>query len=240
LKSHKLPSIQFYPGDWKKDPGVQSLPFHDRGVWFEIMLLMHESTERGKLLLNGKPMPNEALARQLGLDNQILESSLTKILDYGVASKDENGALINRRMVRDEEIRKIHKKCGKMGGNPALVNQMDNQTTTPQVNQKPTPSSSSSSSSSSSDNTEEVASLPAPLKTGKIQKLSDEEWLKSIEPNYPGIDVPGEIRKMSSWLTLRPTRKMTRRFVLNWLNNADKVMSTTKPEQVWSENTPYQ
>ena len=83
----KLPAIQFYPGDWRKDPGVQALSFHDRGVWFEILLLMHESDERGKLILNGKPMPKEALGRLLGLDNQNLTNTLTKLLEYGVASK---------------------------------------------------------------------------------------------------------------------------------------------------------
>ena len=141
----KLPAIQFYPGDWRKDPGVQSLSFHDRGVWFEILLLMHESDARGKLILNGKPMPTEALGRLLGLDNQILTTTLTKLLEYGVASKcEESGVISCRRMVRDEELRQVRKTCGKLGGNPKLVNQKP----TTVVNQNPTPSSSSSSSSS--------------------------------------------------------------------------------------------
>jgi len=145
--SGKLPAIQFYPGDWKKDAGVQSLSFHDRGVWFEILLLMHESPERGKLLLGDKVMPQEALARLLGLDNQILTTTLTTLLEYGVASRCEStGALCSRRMIRDEQIRQARTEAGKKGGNPNLVNQ--NPTTG--VKQKQTPSSSSSSSSSSS------------------------------------------------------------------------------------------
>jgi hypothetical protein len=141
----KLPAFQFYPGDWRKDPGVQSLSFHDRGVWFEIICLMHESERRGVLTLNGNAMPEEALARLLGLDNQILTTTLTTLLTFGVASREVGtGALMSRRMVRDEQIRKIRKECGSKGGNPNLVNQ----TPTTQVNQIPTPSSSSSSSSS--------------------------------------------------------------------------------------------
>jgi hypothetical protein len=119
----KLPYIQFYPADWRKDPGVQSLSFHDRGVWFEILCLMHESEQRGKLLLNGKPMPEEALARLLGLDKQNLTKTLTTLVDYGVVSRDGDGALNNRRMVRDDELRKIRQEAGKLGGNPALLNQ---------------------------------------------------------------------------------------------------------------------
>ena len=75
----KLPSFQFYPGDWRKDPGVQSLGYFEQGVWWEIIGLMHESDRRGVLLLNGKAMPDEALARLLGLDNQILTTTLTNL-----------------------------------------------------------------------------------------------------------------------------------------------------------------
>lgn len=75
-------------------------------------------------MLNGKAMPDEALARLLGLDNQILTTTLTTLLTYGVASREpETGAIMSRRMVRDEEIRKIRKECGSKGGNPNLVNQ---------------------------------------------------------------------------------------------------------------------
>ena len=30
----KLPAIQFYPGDWHKDQGVQALDLTQRGAWF--------------------------------------------------------------------------------------------------------------------------------------------------------------------------------------------------------------
>lgn len=123
----KLPAFQFYPADWRKDPGVQSLSYHDRGVWFEILCLMHESEQRGRLLLNGNPMPDEALARLLGLDKQILTKTLTTILSYGVATRALDGALVNRRMVRDEELRKIRQLAGKQGGNPILLKQSSNQ-----------------------------------------------------------------------------------------------------------------
>lgn len=143
----KKPAFQFYPGDWRKDPGVQSLDYHDRGVWFEILCLMHESEERGALILNGMPMPDEALARLLGLDNQTLNQTVTTLLAYGVASRrQEDGALICRRMVRDEKLSETRREAGKKGGNPSLLNQNSKQTETTQLNQKSTPSSSSSSS----------------------------------------------------------------------------------------------
>lgn len=152
----KLPALQFYPGDWRKDPGVQSLSYFDRGVWFEILCLMHESSDRGKLLLNGQPMPDDALATILGLDKQILTTTLNTLLTYGVASRDDKtGALVNRRMVKDETLRHIRTEAGKKGGNPALVKQRPtkarasrqakpNQEEESGDKQIPTPSSSSS------------------------------------------------------------------------------------------------
>lgn len=116
-------------------------------------MLMHESEQRGKLMLNGKKMDDGSLAQIIGLDKQILTTTLTTLLNKGVASLDsETGALMCRRMVRDEELRKIRQISGKLGGNPALVKQ--NSTThhkqngTTIHNQNPTPSSSSSSSPS--------------------------------------------------------------------------------------------
>jgi len=171
---NKLPAIQFYVGDWRKDPGVQALNYHDRGVWFEMICLMHESEQRGKLLLNGAAMPEDALARILGLDNQILTTTLTTLLTYGVATRcDDSGAIMSRRMIRDENLRKVRAECGKQGGNPNLVNQKP----TTKVNQKPTPSSSSSFSISSTrvlslDNThsEKIYNL-YPKKVGKDAAL---------------------------------------------------------------------
>lgn len=155
---NKLPAFQFYPGDWRKDTGVQSLDFFTRGVWFEILCLMHESERRGILTLNGKAMPEDALARLLGLDKQILTTTLTTLLTHGVASlEDETGALMCRRMVRDENLRQVRKNAGKMGGNPVLVKQ--NPTTG--VKQNTTPSSSSSISSSTSNNSCESADRPS-------------------------------------------------------------------------------
>jgi hypothetical protein len=134
-KLPKLPAIQFYSGDWRKDLGVQSLSLHDRAVWFEMLLLMHESEERGYLVLNGKPIKDDILARIIGLDKQILTTALTNIEEAGVSSRREDGAIFNRRMVKDEKLRQVRTEAGKLGGNPALVKQKqtsgDKQSSTP-------------------------------------------------------------------------------------------------------------
>lgn len=226
----KLPAIQFYPADWRKDPGVQSLDYFDRGVWFEILCLMHESTDRGKLMLNGAAMPDEALARVLGLDNQTLTKTLTTLLKYGVASRDqESGALMNRRMTKDERLRQIRTESGKRGGNPALVNQkpttrVKQKTTTP-VKQIPTPSSSSSVSSSSTEIKEpsafagmmkflslKIGPIPNGAKEGKAIK-----WL--IESGYDPAQCEAcyEFLAAQSWRTAAVTWTTVKAEIGGWL-----------------------
>lgn len=127
-RSKKLPALHFYPGDWKKDLGVQSLEFVDRAVWFELLMLMHESEERGVLVLNGKPMTVETIARLINLDKQTLSKSLATIKEHGVCSVREDGAITCRRMLRDEEISLIRSDAGSKGGNPNLLNQNSSKT----------------------------------------------------------------------------------------------------------------
>lgn len=187
----KLPYITWFIGDWRKDPGVQALTFHDRGVWFEILGLMYESEDRGKLLLNGQAMPDDALARLLGLDKQVLKVTLDKIMAYGVASKcDVTGAIINRRMVRDEELRKTRQECGRMGGNPALLKQKVNQI----PNQNTVDDNDSSSSKGSLRGFDEFwKAYPKKKEIGNAEKA----WAKIREPvtTLPAILVAIEKQK---------------------------------------------
>ncbi len=53
---------------------------------------------------------------------------------------------------------------------------------------------------------------------------TDDEFLASLlkNPAYQGIDIQRELSKMDAWLSVRPEKKKTRRFIVNWLNRADK------------------
>lgn len=173
----KLPAIQFYPGDWHKDQGVQALDLEHRGAWFEMLLMMHDSDERGVLLINGLPMPEDVIARRLGLVNQKFNQILTTLLNFGVASRRESdGAIFCRRMVRDENLRQIRTEAGKKGGNPNLVNQNSKQKPTTGVKQNSTPSITSSITTSK----ENIKDADAP------KSLSFLEMLDACQKIYPG------------------------------------------------------
>ena len=240
--SKKLPAFQFYPGDWRKDPGIQSLTYHDRGIWFEILCLMHECNRRGELLVNAKPMQVDALARLLGVDVPTLTATIDTLLETGVASRDtSSGSLISRRMVRDEKLRQIRTTCGTTGGRPVLVNQNltsrtnlvnQNLTSHPKiptmgVNQNLTPSSSVSSSVSKDQEEGKGSGGQACEKSARLNlsKLTDLEFVDFLkgQPAYVGIDVAREISKMHVWANVN-RRTVTRKFTMNWLNKIDKPL----------------
>ena len=119
----KKPYMPFYIGDYKKDIEVQSLDRYCRNIWLDLMCLMWESHERGVLVIGGKPMARETIARVIGEDNQNFEICLSKILDNGCFDVREDGAIFSRRMVRENEISVKRSISGSQGGNPNLVKQ---------------------------------------------------------------------------------------------------------------------
>lgn len=172
----KRPAFQFYPADWRKDTALQGCSLLARGLWHEMLCLMHECEPYGHLSVNGKPMKPSQIARLVGITEKEYGRLLEELFDAGVPSRTEDGCIYSRRMVRDEHIRNVRAEAGKKGGNPDLlakkVKQKDKQTDNQQSNQDPTPSSSSSSS--------ENPSTPSgvggqPPKTAE-QMTKDELW----------------------------------------------------------------
>ena len=197
----KLPAIQFYPGDWHKDQGVQALDLLQRGAWFELLLMMHDSDERGVLLVNGQPMPDAVIARRLGLDNQTANQILTTLLDFGVASRRESdGALFCRRMVKDENLRQVRTAAGKKGGNPLLLNQTANQTPTTGDKQISTPSFSSSITSSKEKREAADAAPPAP----QVENLVEEVKNKPAADRSKAATVPTLVEVQAFAAVLHP------------------------------------
>jgi biotin operon repressor len=113
----KLPSFQFYPGGWMKDPGLRSVSLEARGLWIDMLCLLFESGRRGYLQhATGKPVSDEQLARMTGSSSEQVSRLLQELDDSGVFSRTEHGTIYSRRMIRDERKRKACSEAGKMGG----------------------------------------------------------------------------------------------------------------------------
>lgn len=175
----KRPSFQFYPADWRRDAALQSCSVSARGLWIELMCVMHDCEPYGVLAVNGRAMSPAQLARLVGEQEKVIVRLLAELEDAGVCSRDEEGRLFSRRMVKDEGVREAraagghagaehgHKggEHGKKGGRPRKAEAgSSSEEKTPLKTPLATieePPPSSSSSSSPSGNEEANASLSA-------------------------------------------------------------------------------
>jgi hypothetical protein len=114
-----------------------------------MICFMHEGNPYGTLKVGSKVILPPNLGVMVGATLSDVEGWLDELESAEVFDRAEDGAIISRRMIRDENLRNIRAEGGKKGGNPALmVNRKVNGKVNLKDNQEPTPSSSYSSSSS--------------------------------------------------------------------------------------------
>jgi hypothetical protein len=122
----KRPSMNWYPGDHQRDTGIKACAFEPRGLWREMMDLMHDGEPYGHLTAGGVPILPPDLSRIIGIPLAQVTRYLSELETRKVFSRTATGVIFSRRMVRDEETRRTKKRNGKLGGNPKLVNHEDN------------------------------------------------------------------------------------------------------------------
>lgn len=111
----KRPAFQFYPGDWRTDPGLRLCSLMARGLWIEMMAIMHEGEPYGHLTAQGRPISDDMLARLVGESPTAVRRAVKDLDANGVFSRTNDGIIFSRRMVRDEEIRNVRAVGGQEG-----------------------------------------------------------------------------------------------------------------------------
>jgi len=131
------PSFQFYPGDWQSNSNLRRCTHAEKGVWVDVMCLLHDQPEYGVLRWPLKEIaqaigckPAELKALQVkgvlkGDDKQLAEPFI-----YTPRSGRKDGAPVtlvptqagpiwySSRMVRDEYVRTIRADSAGNGGPP--------------------------------------------------------------------------------------------------------------------------
>ena len=144
------PAFQFYPNDWLGDPELRLCSAATRGVFIDLMCLMHKSKVYGKLLINGSSPSQGTLKTLLRIHHKTYHKAFKELLEYGVLKVDSEGVYYNARMIKDKALREMRRECGRLGGNPALKRDLVNQEV--KVVDKPSSTSPSSSFSTTSSN----------------------------------------------------------------------------------------
>lgn len=131
----KNPWMKFYPSDWRSHTNLRLCGAGARGLWIEMICIMHEADKYGFLMVNGHALNPRQLAMQTGIPVEEVTEYLDELEQSGVFSRDQSGTIYSRKMVRDARKSETARKNGKSGGNPSLSKQKtksasDNQTST--------------------------------------------------------------------------------------------------------------
>jgi hypothetical protein len=112
--------MKFYPADWRADAMLRLCSIGARGLWAEMMCIMHDAERYGSLLVNGRRIDKKQLAGLAGVSEKECTTLLFELEGNGVFSRDDDGTIYSRRMRRDFEKAIKDKENGKVGGNPRL------------------------------------------------------------------------------------------------------------------------
>lgn len=222
----RRPSFQFYPADWRNNANLRRCSWEARGVWVEVMGLMHDSDVYGVLR-----WPLKEIAQALGAPAKLVQELATKGVmkgrDKGVAeafvytprsarkdgdpvvllASQEGPVWYSSRMVKDEYLRTIRGEQTRFGDDTKATPK-----TAPKVGLGATSSdgstSSSSSTTSSSLRSEEGAPKSSAVSLKTFLERCRTESRKPIPPDHPvrsycaDAGIPDEMLQVA-WLVFK-------------------------------------
>jgi hypothetical protein len=177
--------MKFYPADWRADAMLRLCSIAARGLWAEMMCIMHEAERYGSLLVNGRRIDKKQLAGLAGISERECTTLLFELEGNGVFSRDEDGTIYSRRMRRDYDKAIKDKENGRGGGNPRLkggVNPPDNGEDKAHI-----PNATASSNSGGSAGASSFTDGSKALASAFWKALGFESAL-AVPPDYAGTD----------------------------------------------------
>jgi hypothetical protein len=117
----KQPWFKFYPSDWSGDRKLHMCSIGARGLWIEMLCVMHEADPYGHLMTDGKAVTSRQIASLAGIPLAECGKYLAELESAGVYSRTETKVIYSRRMVRDKAKAEQDRKNGKGGGNPIIT-----------------------------------------------------------------------------------------------------------------------
>ena len=121
----KNPWMKFYPADWRADPALKICSLAARGLWVEMLSIMHEAEPRGHLVIKGRPVTPPMLAALVGVSADEIVPLIGELEDAGVFDRRKSGVIVSRRMEKDENLSRKNRANGEKGGNPNLCNKTE-------------------------------------------------------------------------------------------------------------------
>lgn len=107
---------KFWWKDWQNDLALKSCSYAARGLWMEMLAIMHAADRIGFFEISGRKVSEKQLAGLTNGSDREVRKLLAELEENGVFSVDEDGFIFSRRMVRDKENSDISAEHGRKGG----------------------------------------------------------------------------------------------------------------------------
>ena len=108
------PWMKFYPTDWRGDQGLRAVSLAARGLWIEMLMIMHECNPYGYLVQGTRPVSTDVLSRMVGASPLEIEPLLAELETAGVFNRTErSGVIYSRRMTKDRQKANKCRKAAK-------------------------------------------------------------------------------------------------------------------------------
>jgi len=117
----KRPWFKFYPDALLGEPTLRGVSLQALGLWFVMICLARSSEKPGYLVQNSRKIEADFLAKFTGNNVRTVQACMDELEESGTFSRDADGVIYCRRIVRDVEREMVGSLCGrKGGGNPAI------------------------------------------------------------------------------------------------------------------------
>lgn len=106
----QYPFLKFFPADWRSDAPLRGCSLAARGLWIEMIGLMHESKRYGHLVVGGRIVDADQLATLVGATPQEVSDLLGQLEEAGVFTRSSDSAVYSRRMARENQRSNVNRK----------------------------------------------------------------------------------------------------------------------------------
>lgn len=213
----KRPSFQWYPGDAQRDTALRSCGLEARGLWREMLDLMHDGEPYGHLTAGGIAITDATLASMTGISPRKCTALLYELESRKVFSRTDAGVIYSRRMVRDGIEYEIWREKSQRGGLNSATKRATNGQPPAQPKGQPTPEPKGN-----------TASAPASAKQQRPLEVEAGEAFDSLRSQLEAV---GDLKHMPpETITALPART---KHALSKIGGHVTVKRTPADKLVW-------
>lgn len=111
---------KFWWQDYEADDALRLCSLSAQGLWMRMLCAMHRGMPYGHLAINGATPSNRQMSIMLSATEKEVAKLVPELEKAGVLSRNDDGVIYSRRMVRDKAMSEEAAANGRRGGNPAL------------------------------------------------------------------------------------------------------------------------